>query len=102
MPKIKPTDIEAKRRVVRSCIARGMEAEAVTPATLASKARFSKETFYNRRKRPELYTLQELWAVVQTCKLTDGELIAILRGKPLSQPGLAEKKGDDCSDQGIE
>lgn len=81
MPRVKPTDLEAKRRVVRSCIARGMEAEAVTPISLATKARFSKETFYNRRKRPELYTLQELWAVVQTCKLTDGELVAILRGK---------------------
>ena len=94
MPKIKPNDIEAKRRVVRSCIARGMEAEAVTPVALATKARFSKETFYNRRKRPELYTLQELWAVVQACKLTDGELVAILRGKPLAQHGAEEKGGD--------
>lgn len=81
MPKVKPTDLEMKRRVVRSCIARGMEAEGVTPVALATRARFSKETFYNRRKRPELYTLQELWAVVQTCKLTDGELVAILRGR---------------------
>lgn len=81
MPKVKPTDLEMKRRVVRSCIARGMEAEGIKPVTLAARARFSKETFYNRRKRPELYTLEELWAVVQTCKLTDAELVAILRGK---------------------
>ena len=63
MPKIKPTDLEAKRRIVRSCIARGMEAEAVTPIALANKARFSKETFYNRRKRPELYTLQNIRSI---------------------------------------
>ena len=90
MPKLKPNPTEEASRVVRSCITGNMELHAISEDLLAVKMGVTKRTVQNRHDRPENYTLQELWAVSKTLKLTPIQAASIVLGRSLTSKEVKE------------
>lgn len=63
MPKLKPSPMEEKRRIIRDCIAGGMERYGVSQKELAVTARIGDRTLYRRLEKPETFTLEELMLI---------------------------------------
>lgn len=90
MPKLKPNLTEEASRVVRSCISSNMELYAISEETLAVKTGVTKRTVQNRRKKPEDYTLGELWTVAKALRLTPIQAASIVLGRPLTNKEIKE------------
>ena len=60
MPKLKPSPLEEKRRIVRSCMAKYQALYAVSDADLAKAMHVTVKTVQNRRRNPEMFRLKEL------------------------------------------
>ncbi|MBS6956553.1 MAG: helix-turn-helix domain-containing protein [Enterocloster asparagiformis] len=73
MPKIKPLEIEARRRVVRACVASKRELNGWSDEQAAARCRVSTQTLRRRLERPEEFTLQELWDLGLVVYLYDGQ-----------------------------
>lgn len=90
MPKLKPSSTEEASRVVRACISSNMELYAVSESFLASKMGVTTRTVKNRHDRPENYTLEELWAIAKTLKLTPVQAASIVLGRTLTSREVKE------------
>ena len=73
MPRIKPSEIEEHRRVVRACVASKRELNGWDDDQVAARCRFTTRTLRNRMNRPEEFTLQELWDLGLVVYLYDGQ-----------------------------
>lgn len=71
MPKLAPSFNEAKNRQVRAIISSGMELQGIDEVTLAKRIGRAKRTLQDKRKRPEIFTLQELRALAMALKLDE-------------------------------
>ncbi len=78
MPKTRICKREEKKRLVRAYISKNMELQGVDEENVALKIRVTKRTFQNKRKRPETFTLDELWDLCEALKFTDDEKAAVL------------------------
>lgn len=84
MPKLKPNPTEEASRIVRACIANNMALYNVSDDLLAAKMGVTKRTIQNRRGSPQGYTLEELWVVAKTLKLTPIQAASIVLGRTLT------------------
>ena len=73
MPKTKPLEITMKRRKILACINSRKTLDGYSDEEMAQKARISPWTFSQRKKRPEEFSIQELWNMGIKVYLTDGE-----------------------------
>ncbi len=73
MPKVKPYDLEERRRIVRACIVSKKALNGWNDEQLAMKARLSAPTLDRRMKTPEEFSLKELWGMGITIYLYDGQ-----------------------------
>lgn len=90
MAKLKPTDKEQSIRVTKAAIAGNQELYGVSDELLSSKAGFTTRTLQNRRIHPENFTLEELWAVSKTLKLTPIQAASIVMGRALTSKEVKE------------
>lgn len=84
MPKLKPTDTEQAKRIVRSCIASGQQLRAVDNNTLSVKLGISDQTLRNRLNDPGSFTLDELWRIQRALSLNPIQCASIASGKALT------------------
>lgn len=84
MPKVKPTDLEERRRIVRACIASNMELYRLDSETIAARMGFAERTFRNKRENPETFTMDELWKLSKILKFTPIQNASILAGQALT------------------
>lgn len=73
MPPIKPTATEQKKRVIRSIIAAKMELNNISDKDIATRVGIVTRTFQLKKKRPETFTMGELWDVCRILKIDDEE-----------------------------
>ncbi|HHV13245.1 MAG TPA: hypothetical protein GXX75_23515 [Clostridiales bacterium] len=78
MPKLKESEEMQKSRLVRAYISKNMDLYGLSEEQVAVKLRFTKRTFQNKRKRPETFTLGELWKLCAVLKLSDEEKALIM------------------------
>ena len=84
MPKLKPTEKEESRRIVRACIASNMELYRLDSETIAARMGFAERTFRNKRENPETFTMDELWKLSKILKFTPIQNASILAGQALT------------------
>jgi hypothetical protein len=90
MPKLKPSEKEASRRVVRACISNNMSLYATDDSFVALKLGVTTQTVRNKRAKPETLTLGELWDMSKTLKLTPIQAASIALGRPLTSKEVKE------------
>lgn len=73
MPKTKPLEITMKRRRIMACINSRKTLDGFGDEEMAQKAGVSPWTFSQRKKRPEEFSIQELWNMGIKVYLSDGE-----------------------------
>lgn len=78
MPKVKPYTYEEKQRLVRKVISGNMEVQALSEDEIAVKMHITKRTFQNKRRRPETFSLDELWKLSELLKISEEEKVQIL------------------------
>lgn len=71
MPRLRPTQTEQRSRCVRATISRNMDMYGLTEEQIAAKIHTTKRTIQNKRKRPETFTLEELWTLSDVLRFTD-------------------------------
>ena len=81
MPKIKADKMEMRRREVRAIVLAGQARENISDGQLALKMHRVKRTVQNRRREPELFTLEELWCLCDVLNLSYDDRATILGGK---------------------
>ena len=81
MPRIKPSDFMVRRAFASSVIEqRIIEAMLSKPET-AKKIGMPISTFYSKKKKPDEFSVGELDRLAGALKLTDEEIVWIVRGK---------------------
>lgn len=73
VPRLKQSEIEERRRIVRACVASKRELNGWNDSQTAAKCRFSTDTLHRRLETPEKFTLAELWGMGITVFLYDGQ-----------------------------
>ena len=84
MPKIKPSECEERRRIVRSCIMANQERYGYTDEQLAKFLSLSPQTIRKRKKDPETFTLWELQALSRILKFTPVQAASITLGRDIT------------------
>lgn len=77
MPKLKPTILDERQRVIRALISAKMEICKMDEETLATKSLMSKRTLQNKRKRPETFTMDEVWRIGDVLHFTAEDYASI-------------------------
>ncbi|MCH5271610.1 MAG: hypothetical protein J1E83_12815 [Lachnospiraceae bacterium] len=80
MPKLKVPKDDKRRREVLAIMAAGQVRQGVSDNQLASRMCRTVRTLQNRRNNPDLFTLQELWAMCDALHLNANDRAAILGG----------------------
>lgn len=73
MPKVRPSEIEEKRRIIRASVASKKELNGWDDNQMAAKCRVSVSTIKRRIEKPEEFTLAELWDMGMTVYIYDGQ-----------------------------
>ena len=73
MPKVRPFEMEQKRRIVRASVASKKELNGWDDNQMAAICRVSISTIKRRLERPEDFTLAELWNMGMTVYIYDGQ-----------------------------
>lgn len=81
MPKTKPIDLEQKRRIVRGIIIGRMERNGLKIDEVAARLHCTSRTLQTRRSKPDSLRLDELWTLCTMLKMTDQEIVQMIRGK---------------------
>ena len=87
MPKVGLSDLEKRRRTVLACIASKKVLNGWDDTQMANKARISAPTLDRRMKKPEDFTLKELWGMGLTVYVYDGQSILP------AEEGIVELRG---------
>lgn len=82
MPKLKPSDIEMKRRLAESVIAGAMKLQAIDNDALAVKLHIAPSTMHLRRRQPDGFRLEQLWRLVDAAKLSDNDILKLMGRNP--------------------
>lgn len=78
MPKVAVSPLEEKRRIVRGYMAKNMELYGIKDEDLAKALNVTTRTIQNRKRRPENFTMKELWEMSKKLKLSPEEKAAII------------------------
>lgn len=81
MPKTKPIDLEQKRRIVRGIIIGRMERNGLKSDEVAARLHCTSRTLRTRQSKPDSLRLDELWTLCTMLKMTDQEIVQMIRGK---------------------
>ncbi|MDY2652132.1 MULTISPECIES: hypothetical protein [Eisenbergiella] len=81
MPKTRLTPGMERRRVAQSIISKYMDLRGEDEEHVAQKMDVVKRTLQNKRKRPETFTLDELWCLCEALKISKEDRGLILWGK---------------------
>lgn len=87
MPKVRPYDLEERRRTVLACVTSKKILNGWNDEQMALKGKVSLRTLQRRIKRPEEFTLQELWNMGITIYIYDGQ------SRLPTDDGLVELRG---------
>lgn len=87
MPKVKPYDLEERRRTVLACVTSKKILNGWNDEQMALKGKVSLRTLQRRIKKPEEFTLQELWNMGITIYIYDGQ------SRLPTDDGLVELRG---------
>ena len=83
MPRLKPSKLEERQRVVRGLISKNMEFKGIaTTDELGTKSHILGRTLRNKIRAPETFTLAELWGLTDALDMS-GEERAMLLGKEI-------------------
>lgn len=81
MPKLRPTKLDERQRTVRALISAKMDMCKLDEETTASRSLMSKRTFQNKRKRPETFTMDEMWRLGEVLHFTESDYATIIAMK---------------------
>lgn len=84
MPKMKTSEQEEANRIIRACVAAGMERQAINDEGLAIRLGVSRETIRNKRNRPETFTARELRQLSRILKFTPVQAASVVLGRDLT------------------
>ena len=90
MPKVKPSDTEVSRRVVKACISGNMDLYGLDEGVIAVKLGVTQRTVQNKRIKPETLTLDELWNLSKALKFTPVQAASIVLGRPITSKEIKE------------
>lgn len=79
MPKTKPIKLEERRRRVAGILEKYEAISATSDEKAAIIMRRTKQTYQSRKKRPDNFSLVELWALLDGLGVPDEERMDILR-----------------------
>ena len=80
MPKLKPSDLQIRRAVVRAELRKNMELEMLSGKQAAKKINMAESTYCGRLRETETIRLEELWRMAKVLHLTDDQLLRIAKG----------------------
>lgn len=80
MPKLKPSDLQIRRAVVRAELRKNMELEMLSGKQAAKKINMAESTYCGRLRETETIRLEELWRMTKVLHLTDDQLLRIAKG----------------------
>lgn len=80
MPKLKPSDLQIRRAVVRAELRKNMELEMLSGKQAAKKINMAESTYCGRLRETETIRLEELWRMAKVLHLTDEQLLRIAKG----------------------
>lgn len=80
MPKLKPTDLQRSRALVKAEIGYATERGMSNPQTVAKRIGMPESTYYRRLCEGESIRLSELWKLIKVLQLTDEQVLRIAKG----------------------
>lgn len=78
MPKLKETDEQQKDNVTRAHLAYYQELYKLSDEDIAIKMHCTRQTYQNKKKRPNTFTLGELRRLCKILKITDEAKVSIM------------------------
>lgn len=81
MPRLKATENQLKDTAVREALARGQAGAGKSDEEMGLCIRTSRQTYQNKKRRPALFTLENLRRLDAVLKFTDEEIVAMVKGK---------------------
>lgn len=84
MPRLKPSEREERRRIVRAVIAGNLERYGLKDEAIAERAGVHVNTIRNRMGDPGMYRLGELWALADVLKFSPIQAASIVLGRDLT------------------
>lgn len=81
MPKLKPSANEQMNREVLAALNGGQTRKAMTDASTAKIIGIHKDTYQRHKREPERITLSELRCLVRVLKITDAEILRMVRSE---------------------
>lgn len=90
MAKLKPLEREEAGRIIRACIANQMERQAFNDGVVAARLGIAKQTYQNKYKRPETFTLKEVCNLSKVLKFTPIQAASIVLGRDLTSREIKE------------
>lgn len=80
MPKLKPSDLQVRRSIVKAELEKGMTLSMLTRVQTAKKINMPESTYNQRIRETENIRLEELWKLGKVLHLTDDQLLRIAKG----------------------
>ncbi len=84
MPRLKPSEREERKRIVRAVISGNKERYGVDDVALAAQSGVTDRTLRSRRDDPGMYRLEELWALARELRFTPTQAVSIVLGRDLT------------------
>ena len=81
MATVRPPEFVVKAAYARSIISQKEVELMKTPDMMAKSLVMGRATYYRKRKNPAEFTVGELQSLARLLKLSDEELLGIVRGK---------------------
>lgn len=84
MPKLKPSETQTMDNAFRGTICNKMKRMELDVAGIGKLAGVGQTAMYARMKNPKLMTLENLRRMARNLKLTDAEILELIRTPPQS------------------
>jgi hypothetical protein len=81
VPKVNLSDFEQRKLVAKTTIKKRMELKQIRNKEIAKRLNRPENTINYRWQHPETFRLEDLWILVSALRLSDQEIIQIVRGK---------------------
>ncbi len=90
MPKLKPSPLEERYRIIRACIAGNQERYAITDEFLADRLCISLSTFKKKKPHPGTFDINELHIIAKHLKFTPIQAASIALGRDITSKEVKE------------
>lgn len=81
MPKVKPSELEERRRVAKAMMLKAETLAGKSKREMATALHVSNTTYYSRLETPDEMRLSMLWRLVDKFHLSDEDILAIATGR---------------------